>query len=239
LQNQLPSIIHKAVKKYFEKLPETTSELVSTKIVGTTYYKWDIETSYLPTIVFFFQEIKDGLSKRITQIKAKLPYATEKLPIDIVQRLRNKIELNHNIQYKKGSIRANFVHPKQKWKTTIFVSNKQEAINLIQYISNIIEIEPEINGLSYTEQRQASTITRRIVPLPEIDVRHDSLEQFYHVELSRVVLLVNNAVFPILIKSLTKKPFKCHAKFQNKLRTIVSKIKYSTSKYNAILHGSL
>jgi hypothetical protein len=80
----------------------------------------------------------------------------------------------------------------------MFVSNKQEAINLIQYISNIIEIEPEINGLSYTEQRQPSTITRRIVPFG-IDVRQDSLEQFYNVELSRVLLLVNNAVLPILI----------------------------------------
>lgn len=81
----------------------------------------------------------------------------------------------------------------------MFITNKQEVINLIQYISNIIEIEPEINGLSYTEQGQSSTITRIIVPLPGIDVIQDSLEHFYHVELSRVVLLVNNAVFPILI----------------------------------------
>lgn len=85
-------------------MPEITSELVSTKIVGTIYYKWDIETSYLASIVFFFQEIKDGLSKRITQIKAKLPYTTEKLPTDIVQKLKTKVELNHNIHYKKGSI---------------------------------------------------------------------------------------------------------------------------------------
>jgi hypothetical protein len=41
-------------------LPEKTSELVSCNIVGTTYYRWDLDTNYAPTLVFIFQEVKEG-----------------------------------------------------------------------------------------------------------------------------------------------------------------------------------
>lgn len=85
-----------------------------------------------------------------------------------------------------------------------FVTQKQEAVRLIQYISYLIGIEAEIRGISfsYREQRIRSIHTRIQHPIPGIEVRRDNPRESFVVCLKRVVLLVNNAKSPVLLWKL-------------------------------------
>lgn len=82
---------------------------------------------------------------------------------------------------------------------SFFVNEKQEAINLLKYISEIIGIKPEERGFSFTEQRIPSMITRRTRPLISVPIRTDLFNETYDVKLTRVVLLINNAALPIIL----------------------------------------
>lgn len=200
---QLPLKVETRIKDslvpFLPIFAQQVADFVSICIVGTSYYKWDSENSYYPTLVFLFAEEGIDSQKRHTQIKAKLPYRTEDLPQDIVSVLRKRIQSVGTFKYIRGNVRANFVHPDKKWKTTFFVKNRTFARNLLNYISKILGIAPAYEGLSYTEGRQPSTHTRLIKDLDEIKYRRNFIEGEYSISLFRIVLLVNNANNPVII----------------------------------------
>jgi uncharacterized protein YicC (UPF0701 family) len=193
------SVIKPWVSKLIKPIPEETSEQVACKIVGTTYYRWDLDTNYSPTLMFLFEEKKEGIPKRQTQIKAKLPYSTESLPIDIIETLRISLKKEGPISYSRGPLRASFVHPSRKWKTTLFVQHKNDAKKIMTYIFSILGIPPAIDGLSYTEGRNKFSPTKLVRHIPGIALRQDDPQEIFEVVLKRVVLLVNNSKNPTLI----------------------------------------
>lgn len=204
--NQLDNIVTQFLeqnttlfKENLDNFSENTSEMTSLKIVGESYYKWDSENIYAPTVFFLFEENLPTLKRRRSRVSIKLPYTRETLPDNIVQILQDKIQSYPILQYNKGNIKSTFVHPTYKWRTTFFVKNKRDARNILKYISNIGDIEYLPEGLSYTQGRKPLRFTRLERPLPGINLRDRTNEGEYTVILTRVVLLISNSDSPIVI----------------------------------------
>lgn len=178
---------------------EETSEKASLKIVGESYYKWDSENIYAPTLIFMFEEKIPELTRRRSRVSMKLPYTRETLPEDIVEILKTNVESFPILEYTKGYIKSTFVHPVYKWRTTFFVKSKRDARNILRYISNIGNVEFLPEGLSYTEGRKPLRFTRLEIPLPGINLRDRTNEGEFVVTLTRVVLLLSNSESPIII----------------------------------------
>lgn len=183
---------------------EDTSEKASLKIVGESYYKWDSENIYAPTLTFLFEENITPLTRKRSRISIKLPYTRETLPENIVEILKEKVQSSPFFEYTKGNIKCIFIHPTKKWRTTFFVKTKREAKNILRYISSIGDIECLPEGLSYTEGRKPLRYTQLTTPLPGVDIRERTNEGEYRVKLSRVVLLLSNSSSPIVIWKNTR-----------------------------------
>ena len=185
--------------KLIKLLPTQTAEEVCCKIVGTTYYRWDLDTNYAPTLVFLFKEVKQGLDRKHTQVKAKLPYTTETLPSDIVDKLHQAIVKKGSLKYSRGALRASFVHPVYRWKTTIFVTKKDEAVKVLAYALDVMGLTLDLKGFSFTEGRNKITPTKLTKDLKDIQHRKDNPDETFEVILTRVVLLVNNSKSPTVV----------------------------------------
>lgn len=178
---------------------ENTSEKASLKIVGESYYKWDSENIYAPTLKFLFEEDIVQLQRRRSQISMKLPYTRETLPEDIVLTLKNRIQRRGLLEYFKGNLKSTFVHPEYKWRTTFLVKTRYDSRKILRYLSNIGGIDCRPRGLSYTEGRISLRHTRLRREIPGVTLRERTNEGEYLVKLSRVVLLISNSDSPIVI----------------------------------------
>ena len=182
-----------------EKFSEDTSEKTSLKIVGQSYYKWDSENIYAPTLVFLLDENIPELTRRRTRISIKLPFTRETLPTDILEILQRKITQIPLLEYEKGNIRSTFVHPTRKWRTTVFVKNKRDSRRILRYVSDIGGFEFLPEGLSYTQGRIPLRFTNITEAIPGVTLRERTNAGEYKVHLTRIVLLLSNSDSPVIV----------------------------------------
>jgi hypothetical protein len=199
INNNLINRFQEVFDEKIEQFSEETSEKASLKIVGASYYKWDSENIYAPTLTFMFEEDIDVLKKRRTQVSVKLPYTRETIPTNIVEILAYRIESQEIFSYERGSLKSTYVDPTHRWRTTFNVTNKRQSLRLLKYIAYIAGLQLPKEGLSYTEGRRSLDFTRLQRELINVKLRERFNEGNYVVKLFRVVLLINNAESPIII----------------------------------------
>ena len=85
-------------------------------------------------------------------------------------------EASDNFYYISGPLRANYVskHP-SKWKTTIYVKNKQDAVSLLSLLCPIVGEEFDECNLSFTEGRVTTQLQQ-----PDQDARNKAVKMSCH-----------------------------------------------------------
>jgi hypothetical protein len=68
----LPKAIADELEERLPKLSDSVSEMVASKIVGESYYRWDSVSSYFPTVPLLFLEVGNVTYARRAQFKARL-----------------------------------------------------------------------------------------------------------------------------------------------------------------------
>lgn len=184
----------------FKNFSNEVSEEVSLKVVGEAYTKWDRLSSYYPTLVFIFTEKLLEGTPRKSQIKTRLLQKAEELTDLDIENLRNRISQNSSLSYSYGSTRANYVSSDKRWKTTVFVSSKEQVNALFTKIGFILQEEINFDLFSYTYLKQKRPrITTRSSSLVGINLNLINYDETFQVYLKRVVLLVNNLQKPIVL----------------------------------------
>lgn len=121
---------------------EKTSTKVITEVcngvVGESYLKWDSVSSYFPSLVFVFNELRVTGIKRRTQIKTRLPTKSEEITREDILGLRTTIQRFANWTYNYCPLRANYVSSNKRWKTTVYLENESVAKNIFTQIGLII-----------------------------------------------------------------------------------------------------
>nr|QWE36188.1 hypothetical protein [Oedogonium capilliforme]QWE36193.1 hypothetical protein [Oedogonium capilliforme] len=199
--NEAPDLLKVYSKNVTRSMSEDVSELVALKIVGESYFKWNLTTSYYPTVVFIFKEVSKDLVGIYRRVQIKLRYFKESNEVNSndVSSLRKQCNDLKNLEYMYGQVRVNFVPPNKVGKTNLFVQDKETAIYLLAILCQIAGVEFNEGCLSLTEGRKKSFITRRTIPLDNYEPVLDSYQTIFKVRLYRVVLLINGLPQPIII----------------------------------------
>lgn len=187
------------LKDEFSKLPDTVSSEVSLNVVGQSYYKWDSISQYFPTITFLFKEINVTNYPRHSQIKLRLKQKNTDISEMVIAKLRLNVLRIAGLTYLYGPIRSLYVSSDKRWKSTIFVEQESEAIQILEKLCNVIDEPFNNKNLSFTTNRQRTNPFKRIIPLDGVDINDVSYNTDLKLKLHKVVLLVNGLKSPIII----------------------------------------
>lgn len=143
---------------------------VSESIVGESYIKYDSSTSYWPTLMFKFKSADINIKSHYSQIKIRYYKKPDDISDVDIENLKQKIDEIKSITYMQGNLRANYVDEQRLFRTTVFVSNKGEVINLLNTIIPIGLLNFNEKQLSYTEQNLRINITKRKTTINNIEL---------------------------------------------------------------------
>lgn len=194
----LDSLLKELIAK-LETLPEIIAEEVASSIVGQSYYNYDKSFTFFPTLVMIFRESGSSHYPRRSQVKGKLTLDNKSITDQVVQNLRADAINLRGFSYVYGSVRGNYVSHDKRWKTTVFVSSREEGISLVSTLCGMVGESFSEKNLSWTEGRERINPYRREAPLDSIPPSPDLTESNPVMVLHRVVLLVNGVSRPILL----------------------------------------
>nr|YP_010933429.1 hypothetical protein RMD90_pgp030 [Streptosarcina arenaria]YP_010933451.1 hypothetical protein RMD90_pgp008 [Streptosarcina arenaria]WKT08830.1 hypothetical protein [Streptosarcina arenaria]WKT08831.1 hypothetical protein [Streptosarcina arenaria] len=196
---ELPSKVRDAVREEFEGLSEHVSELVASKIVGQSYYRWDSTSSYYPTVQVNFVEQNVQVRPRRTQVSVRLPVRTEQVTEQVIAQLRSRFAAREGFHYAHGTLRATYVQTDKTFKTQVRVADRDQARSLLEFVLYATDqlFHPAL--LSYTEGPQRPGVTRRTQPLDGIPTAQQDYNVVFLFQLYRAVLLINGLERPIVL----------------------------------------
>ena len=170
--------IEEKMKEMMKDLAKEVSEETSLKIVGSSYYRWDSQTSYYPTLTFLFKETGVSNYPRQTQIQARLEIRgtdlweqntdrlkqqiSQQLPIDyrrlqeITGDYRRLQEITGDYRrlqeitgdYRHGFVRGNYVSKRKDLKTTIFGDSRDDVVQVLKKVCIIVAEDFQLANLS-------------------------------------------------------------------------------------------
>lgn len=193
----------KELKEHIKKLVDTKqlSQDIGNELVGETYLRWDTQVRFYPTIVFIFLETEEDFIKRSildksqyrkkVQIKLRVTHhSIEKFENDESFLKRYIVSLKDKIQnlmdiynFHAGNLKCTYVNQgRVSWKTTIFATNKNEAILILTRLCNLIDevVDPKMFTCSNVRSSNEQ----------EADIL---------VYLHKVSLLINKKKYPIVL----------------------------------------
>jgi uncharacterized protein YoxC len=175
------------------------SDLVSNKIVGESYSRWNSTVSFFPTIVFIMKEDTDELNCRRAQIKLRYYKRSEEITEQDIMDLKEKAKELGNFSYKYGILRVNFVSKNKQTKTTIYAFDKQEALRVLTCLCAFVGVSWDENDLTYTLGNRRDSITRRSSSLDNIEPKTDNYNAVFKLTIFKVSLLVNGLERQIIL----------------------------------------
>lgn len=160
-KNKIKEAIDEWFKNTDEEIYKNSTDYICEKIVGESYIKYDSFCSFWPTLLFKFKSIDTQKVKQYSQIKIRY----FKKPNDIVEADINTLKLNiqmlYTLNYKQGTLRANYIDKNRLFRTTIFVDCKETVIKLLKTLIPLGLLEFQEKQLSYTEQNERFKVTKR------------------------------------------------------------------------------
>ena len=203
---QLLKDINQKLDNIIEDGVKYDPEPILSGIVGESYYKWDNLNMYQPTCVFMFKEHVTVGTPRRSQIKVRLPISPNEFTPEYQSDLRNKVLGYRDLSYTHGTNRYYFVSSDKAFKTTIYLGTKDDGDHVLSTICDMINITFNTNKGSYTERTVRAKINQNnpnITGLPNNPMDYDDE---FHVELNRVVVLINGSIQPVVIYQKTNEP---------------------------------
>jgi conjugal transfer/entry exclusion protein len=139
----------KTIEKSIKKLPEETSDQVSFKVVGESYFRYDSTSSFYPTLFFRYKEDIEGPRARVSQIKMKLKKKGQEITDQDIENLKNRCQLIKDEKYKWGSIRGNYVSKDKRFKTTVFGKDQDSVKQILKAIMPLVDETFEEANLTF------------------------------------------------------------------------------------------
>lgn len=192
----LPKAIADELEKRPPKLGNEVSEMVANKIVGESYFKWDSVTSYSSTVTCIFTEAEKVKYLRRAQLKGRLPTASADIIPQIINELKTRAREYSHFAFDHGNIRVNYVAPDKRFKITVYVKEKLQAISVLEMLCAILGEEIHPVNIYYTDGLRRGSITRRTTPIGGTPAQQQDYRTDFKVKLTRVVLHVNGLERP-------------------------------------------
>lgn len=182
-----------------DKLPRRLGEVVSDYVIGESYYRWDATSTYFCTLIFKFKETNVDTYAKVSQLKIRLKQRNEEITDSDIQDLRARASSLEGLEYTYGRVRAYYVSPDKRFKTSLFSNSREDAYliytNTLSYINDVFDSK----NVSFTEKIERENNTSRKYPLDGIPVNKYNYKQPIHQKLFKIVLIVNGISRPITI----------------------------------------
>lgn len=157
------------------------------RIVGESSYRWDSVTSYYPTLCFKFKEITYQRPARVSQIRLKYYKTSQDMTDEDVSSLKSRVESIVGFTYNYGELRVNFVSKDKRVKSTLFVETKDDARNLLNSLCRYVETDWSEDDLTYTQGKKRDSITKRKIPLDNVNTHGNVYNEAFQLKLFRVL----------------------------------------------------
>lgn len=200
-------IITDRIKVTRKQIVDYVPDAVSNRVVGMSYFAWDSQRSYHPTIAFIFLEDTPGKAQRRTEIQARLPIKpnqfTPRYRADLVERI-DAVALS--FRYKRGPSRYYYVDSQKRWKTTVYCANSEEGENAVRQICFLINVDFDYHQGSFTakfERTRLNQYNSRVVKLPKNPIDY---KEYFTVKLFRVSVLLQGCISPITVYPVVVPP---------------------------------
>jgi hypothetical protein len=189
--------------RYFVELSKSLlkdiGKEISLRFIGDSYYNWSSITSFYPTLIFLFVETGVSSYARRSQIKVRLNKEHNEVTEEDVLRLKEFSEEYNRLEYTHGIHRANYVSNRKNFKTVVFGNDREEVVKILNKISMIAEEPFDRSNITFTEGLRSTTKFRRNIPLGDEPVVIQRARSTFHVECTKVVLMVRGLEKPITI----------------------------------------
>ena len=187
--------IKEAIKEWFEDTDEeiykNSSDYICDKIVGESYIKYDGSSLYMPTLIFKYKNKTIVDKRKYAQIKIRLNLANDDITDKVVNDLRQQIIQLSDFSYFSGNLRCLYVSQNRLFKTTVFCSDKKDAISLFQKLIPISKTSFLENNFSFTENSKREHFQRKKQPLKNTNLNPSLKAYKSEMMLSSVFLQIN------------------------------------------------
>ena len=200
-------IITDRIKVSRKQIVDYVPDAVSNRVVGMSYFAWDSQRSYHPTIAFIFLEETTDKYRRRTEIQARLPIKpnqyTKKYQADLVQRLDAE---GPNFKYYRGPSRYYYVDSQKRWKTTVYCANSTEGENAVRQICSLINENFDFHQGSFTAKFERTRLNNYDQAITKIPKNPIDYKEYFKVKLFRVSVLLQGAISPITVYPVVVPP---------------------------------
>lgn len=200
-------IITDRIKISRKQIVDYVPDAVSNRVVGMSYFAWDSQRSYHPTISFIFLEETTEKLKRRTEIQARLPIKpnqfTPRYRADLVERIDAVAE---SFRYSRGPSRYYYVDPQKRWKTTVYCANSDQGEQAVRQICFLINVNFDYTQGSFTakfERVRLNQYNSRVTKIPKNPIDYRT---YFTVKLFRVSVLLQGAISPITVYPVVVPP---------------------------------
>lgn len=174
-------------------------EEVPNRVVGESYFRYNSTSSFYPTLSLIFLEETENNAPRRAQMRIKIDKTSEEIDQAFIDHIKRTLESEYNKGFEYGAVRACYVSSDKRFKNTMFVKTKQDAVNTLKALYELVGLPFDINNLSVTEGRNRKPITRRTRALAGVQPLVQDYQANFRVNLYRVVIQVNGLEKPVLI----------------------------------------
>lgn len=200
-------IITDRIKVSRKQIVDYVPDAVSNRVVGMSYFAWDSQRSYHPTIAFIFLEETDDKYKRRTEIQARLPIKpnqfTPKYRAELVERLDAG---GPSFKYYRGPSRYFYVDSQKRWKTTVYCANSSEGEKAVREVCGFINENFDYTQGSFTAKFERVRINNYNASVTKIPKNPIDYKDYFQVKLFRVSVLLQGAVSPITVYPVVVPP---------------------------------
>lgn len=206
IQKHFDGALKKAREDAVKYADETKKEVIDTiceeipnRVVGESYFRYNSTSSFYPTMSLVFLEETQNNNPRRAQMRIKIDKTSEQVDQKFIDHIKSTLQSLHDKGFEYGPVRACYVSTDKRFKNTMFVKTKQDAINTLTALYEMVGLPFDENNLSVTEGRNRKSITRRTTSLDGVPPFVQNYNEHFRVNLYRVVIQVNGLARPILI----------------------------------------
>lgn len=144
-----------------KKLPLTIASEVADSIVGESYYRFDSQTNYHPTVIFVFKLVNSTGGAGRSQVKLRFPKRSSEVTERDIVDLKAKIQSLHGLTYQYGDARLNFVSADRVAKTVMNVHSKADGSPVLSALCGAVGIPFDDRLISETTGNRRPPVDRR------------------------------------------------------------------------------
>jgi hypothetical protein len=210
--DKLEALINKRFELLEAKIDATvplivdeTSQEVTNRVVGESYYRYCATTSFSPTLILIFLEQGDKKYLRRSQLKFRIINESEKITDQYIVFLKRYFSTFRDFFIDYGPLRTTYVSKNRKYKNILFTKTKEDAEKILKAVYFVTGHKYDERNRSYTEGRNRAVFNRRKTPLGEADIYLENYDTTIPMYLYKVAVLVNPLKKPLLIFQNKKK----------------------------------